>query len=388
MQARSKLVLLLSLLLVGCSAAGSTAKLTGDGSAAVGWKDESETIYVQQDENENGNRGANQRTRRGRSNTPGETEKNHSAVLESFQSLTGSVAKATVICLVDDKTVCRGTIVDPSGLVITKNSMLDETKELRCQLSDGRKISAKKIAEHEQYDMALIQLEGLGDAPATLTALKWLDDGQKPDAGCFVATVAENESPVAMGIVTVAQRQFRVREGGGNNNRAYLGVQAEGQDGKLVLARVLPDTAASRAGLKDGDVLSSVNKETVASQDELISLLGKFKPEETIELIIQREDKEMKITAKLGRNATSNSGVDRWGGGPFTESEQKRFGYPTVLAHDTVIRPEYCGTPLVNTNGQIVGINISRALRVATYAVPADEIVKFLKNHSQKSEAK
>ena len=342
-------------------------------------------VYAQQDEDENDQQQRRSRGRRFRGSN--ENQKNHQSILESFTDLTSGIAKATVKCNIDDNTVCRGTIVDPSGLVIVKNSTVPADKEIRCELVDGRKISAKKIAENEEYDMALLQLEGLGDAPATLTPLKWCT-GDSCDAGSFVATVADKDAPVALGIVTVKERQFRVRSAGGNNNRAYLGVQSEGQDGSLVLTRVLPNTAASRAGLKDGDILASVNDEDVKTQQELVRVLGQFKPEETIELVIKRADKELKLKAKLGKNTSQNSGVDRWGGGPFTEEDQKRFGYPTVLAHDSVIRPEFCGTPLVNTNGEVVGINISRALRVATYAVPAEEVLKFIKENKKTKTSK
>ena len=343
-------------------------------------------VYTQQDEDEDDQQ-QQRRSRGRRSRASSENRKNHQSILDSLTDLTSGIAKATVKCNIDDNTVCRGTIVDPSGLVIVKNSTVPTDKEIRCELVDGRKISAKKIASDEEYDIALLQLEGLGDAPATLTQLNWCT-GDSCDAGSFVATVADKDSPVALGIVTVKERQFRVRSAGGNGNKAFLGVQSQGQDGSLVLTRVLPNTAASRAGLKDGDILASVNDEDVKTQQELVRVLGRFKPEETIELVVKRADKELKLKAKLGKNTNQNSGIDRWGGGPFTDQDQKRFGYPTVLAHDSVIRPEFCGTPLVNTNGEVVGINISRALRVATYAVPAEVVLKFIKENKKTKSSK
>jgi serine protease Do len=42
-----------------------------------------------------------------------------------------------------------------------------------------------------------------------------------------------------------------------------------------------------------------------------------------------------------------------------------------VLEHDTILQPNQCGGPLVDLDGQVVGINIARANRVATYAIPA-----------------
>ena len=51
---------------------------------------------------------------------------------------------------------------------------------------------------------------------------------------------------------------------------------------------------------------------------------------------------------------------------------------PVVLQHDTVLRPNQCGGPVVNLDGQAVGVNIARAGRVASYALPASVVLPLL----------
>ena len=46
-------------------------------------------------------------------------------------------------------------------------------------------------------------------------------------------------------------------------------------------------------------------------------------------------------------------------------------GFDEVIEHDTVLEPRQCGGPLVNLDGRAIGLNIARASRVATYALPA-----------------
>jgi serine protease Do len=46
-----------------------------------------------------------------------------------------------------------------------------------------------------------------------------------------------------------------------------------------------------------------------------------------------------------------------------------------VLQHDSVVQPNQCGGPVLDINGRAVGINIARAGRIKTYALPA-EIIK------------
>jgi serine protease Do len=52
------------------------------------------------------------------------------------------------------------------------------------------------------------------------------------------------------------------------------------------------------------------------------------------------------------------------------EVSQRAEGFEQAIEHDTVLQPWLCGGPLVNLDGKAVGINIARASRVTTYALP------------------
>jgi hypothetical protein len=52
------------------------------------------------------------------------------------------------------------------------------------------------------------------------------------------------------------------------------------------------------------------------------------------------------------------------------EISKRRDDFPFALQHDSVLTPEQCGGPLVDLDGRVVGINISRAGRVNSYALP------------------
>ena len=54
---------------------------------------------------------------------------------------------------------------------------------------------------------------------------------------------------------------------------------------------------------------------------------------------------------------------------------QRRFGFPAAFQHDTVVKPTDCGSPLVNLDGKVVGINIARAGRTETYAIDQETIL-------------
>jgi serine protease Do len=87
----------------------------------------------------------------------------------------------------------------------------------------------------------------------------------------------------------------------------------------------------------------------------------------------------MTIAATLGETPTSATNEraemqNRLGG----QLSQRRAGFPSVLQHDTVLRPNECGGPLVDLDGRAVAVNIARAGRVASYAVPASVAISIV----------
>ena len=56
----------------------------------------------------------------------------------------------------------------------------------------------------------------------------------------------------------------------------------------------------------------------------------------------------------------------------------RRSGYSVILQHDSVLKPSDCGGPLVDLKGRVVGINISRAGRVETWAIPAEIVAPLI----------
>ena len=85
----------------------------------------------------------------------------------------------------------------------------------------------------------------------------------------------------------------------------------------------------------------------------------------------------MEIKAKLDKRPAkylAGNPQERMG----SELSNRRGGFPFILQHDTIIKPADCGGPLVDLDGKVVGINIARAGRSESYAIPSDEVQKLL----------
>jgi serine protease Do len=58
-----------------------------------------------------------------------------------------------------------------------------------------------------------------------------------------------------------------------------------------------------------------------------------------------------------------------------------------LIDHDTVLLPWLCGGPLVDIDGKAIGLNIARAGRVSTYALPSGLVQKVFERLKAKANA-
>jgi len=62
-----------------------------------------------------------------------------------------------------------GVIVQPDGLVVTNNHVIEGADEIRVVLNDGREFEAKVVSQEEQLDLALVRIDTKGAKLPTLT---------------------------------------------------------------------------------------------------------------------------------------------------------------------------------------------------------------------------
>jgi aminopeptidase YwaD len=102
--------------------------------------------------------------------------------------------------------------------------------------------------------------------------------------------------------VKLARPAAPVPRRSGAAGSAFLGVAVNpgpGSDG-VKLASVLPDTAAARAGLKDGDVIIRMGDTAVNSLEDIRQTLSTRKPGDAISVLYLRDGDDHRVTATLG----------------------------------------------------------------------------------------
>jgi serine protease Do len=299
--------------------------------------------------------------------------KNSGKVLAAFRAVESKARQSTVKVLCDGKDTALGTIVGPDGWILTKLSEL-KGHTTTCKLSDGRELEAQVVGVHDLSDLALLKIDAKG-----LTAVEW--QGSKvPQVGNWVATVGLGPDPIAAGVVSVGVRigdPKQARPVRDRSKSGYLGVGLADAEDVVKIGEVMPGTAADKAGIKANDIVLLLNGKRVKDREDFIDMVGDHKPDEEITLKIKRGTEEKEFKVKLGRRpATLDRGeLQNTIGGPLSA---RRGGFPIFLQHDTVLKPQDCGGPVVDLDGKVIGINIARAGRTETYTIPVDAVQPLL----------
>ncbi|WP_425616856.1 S1C family serine protease [Anatilimnocola sp. NA78] len=286
------------------------------------------------------------------------SERSHSKVLAAFRDVVRDPAQSTVRVFSDGRKAALGAVVDQQGFVVTKASELKG--KLTVQLLDGRKMDAELVGKDTTVDLALLKITA-----DKLHSISWSDTADAT-VGSWLITPGLELDPIAIGVVSVGARKIAAPSGA-------LGVQLDQKDDVARIEKVMPDSAALRAGMEAGDIVTKINGKDIKGRQNLIETVRAFMPGERLELTVKRGDKDMAITVTLGNLATLFHGGERAEfqnnlGGPLSE---RRAGFSLAIQHDTVLRPADCGGPIVDLDGKCLGINIARAGRVESYALPA-----------------
>ena len=284
--------------------------------------------------------------------------------VSAFRPVISKINVSTVRIQCDAKDTALGCIVAADGWILTKASDLKEP--ISVKLKDGRDFAARWVGLHEPHDLALLKIE-----TQDLTPIEW-SDSKCAEVGNWVACVGQSEDPVAFGIVGVATRVLPPTA----INPGYLGIQLEPVDGGVKITQVLNNTPATKAGLLANDVVLNLGGTDVPDPEVFMSVIQRFKPGDEVPLKIKRGDAELSIKATLGPRPANSRGDFQNALG--SELSKRKTGFTSILQHDSVVKPNDCGGPLVDLEGRVVAVNICRKGRTESWAIPSEAIKPLL----------
>ncbi|MEZ5330039.1 MAG: PDZ domain-containing protein [Verrucomicrobiales bacterium] len=282
--------------------------------------------------------------------------------LSSLAPLTAGIRPSTVEFLNgQNRRLCYGIIVDPDGHVLTKASEVAAAgDQLQCRFIGGITVSAEVTDMFQPYDLAMVKVNATG-----LQAINW-ELGANEDPGTIVLATGLDELPLSFGVLSVHARKL---------NQGFIGVSlGTSPDGAFVRA-IVPHSAAVAAGIRLGDTIREVEGKPIADAETLIETIKKFSAGDEVRIKIKRADTELEKLVLLGSRyaalADPNQDMlDRM----EVRLSANRSDYPSALEHDLPLDPNECGGPLVNLDGHVIGMNIARAGRIRSLAIPSADL--------------
>ena len=303
--------------------------------------------------------------------------------LKQFSTFGKSHNSSVVKVNQNGKQVALGTIINESGYAVSKSSLIKDDN-ISCTYK-GKKYDAKVVGRDKGYDIVLLKIDGEGFNQA-----KWASK----DAllGSLLFTPDYDGDIVATGTVSLLPRRI-TKYGLGIANKSSdlpvsLGLILDDSFGTLEVNRVTPGSPADKVGLLEGEVLTKIDSIELNKQSQLIDYLKKKKPNDKVKVTLGtgKETREVEIVlgepqepdtkaSSLDKNRDRQlHNLSRRGG----KISKRRSDFPRALRHDSIISPEHCGGPILNIDGEVMGINIARSGRCRSYAIMKKELLSVV----------
>ncbi len=292
---------------------------------------------------------------------------NGPAVQAAFESVRAVLQNCSAVIQRGSKEISYGTVMSADGVILTKASEIGEPEGLTVTVGTQVFKDPALLAVDTTWDVALLKVTAQGLTPVELAT-----DLPDPDRGTWVvangATTRLKRRP-QIGIISANAREIAPAGG------VVLGITFKEKATKLVVGEVHEGSGAANAGIKAGDVIVSAGGQEVADHEALAKVVEKRRVGEDLEVTVEREGKKVSMQVRLagraelfGEEETRN---DQMSGNRLSE---RRSGFPRVVQHDIIANRSTVGGPLLDLDGRCLGMNIARANRSETYAIPAGDL--------------
>lgn len=281
-------------------------------------------------------------------------------------SMIRTVAAPGVVRVLDDqgKTLLLGVVVSEDGYVLTKASEAPEGHHLRLAWSDGRQGMARVVRVDTELDLLLAKSDRDVTIPMAWQASAKMTSGEWVVA--FTQATGVEDLQMRLGCLSAKRRRIP-------SHGAAMGISMEDVPGGegVRITEVASESPAEGAGLLPDDLLLAMDGEPVPNIRMIQRAIAAFQPGRVVQLLVRRGPQDRHCSLRL---ASRSKVVSNWDGEDYANGgvSLRTDGFSEVLQHQLPLDPADMGGPLLNLDGQPIGLNIARVDRVTTFTLPME----------------
>lgn len=282
------------------------------------------------------------------------------------------------------KPIAHGIVMSADGYILVKNSELFELNEekkdilkndLTIIIDEERHQGMTLIASDTKWDLAVIKIDA-----KNLTPMQWAEQAEI-DQGTWV--IANGSSTMKrrranIGIISANAREIK------GNPPVMIGLALvnDKDTNGIKINKVADNSGAKDAGVLKGDIIKSFDGQEVTTREQIIDIIRKKQPGDFVELKLLRKENietlsmELRPRSEIADDKSETKSKNDFLSGRFSA---RRDSFPIALQHDIDQAPRQTGGPLLNLEGKAIGINIARANRAESFAIPAKEAQEVYK---------
>ncbi|MGJ8633546.1 MAG: S1C family serine protease [Luteolibacter sp.] len=283
-------------------------------------------------------------------------------VLGAFEPQREVIQQVSAVILSGRSEVSYGVVLSEDGYILTKASEIAGIADLDVRVDRKSFKSAEVVMVDPRWDVALLKVDAKDLVPADFA-----EDSDLAQGTWVVVNGATSRTKrrILAGIISAKPREIEP-EGG-----AVLGVSLKEKSMKV--SEITPKSGAEEAGMKEGDLIEKVDGEAVGTIEELAEMLKEKKAGTRVPISVKRDGEILEMDVKLlarGELFQEITRNDQMSG----NFSKRRSGFPQVVQHDILANSNTMGGPVLNLAGEVVGMNIARANRAETFAIPVEEL--------------
>jgi serine protease Do len=287
------------------------------------------------------------------------------AVVAAFEGPRSVLQTSSAVIMNGRDEAGYGVVISADGYILTKASEYEELGKPLVVIDRTRYEDVKLLVVDPTWDVALLKVEAKDLVPVV-----YAPTSEVPQGTWVIANGATTRTTrrAMVGIVSAKIREIPAAGG------AALGIVLAQNSKKLEIAEVNEKSGAKEADLRKGDIIIELEGSKVSKITDLAEVLKDRKAGSIVKVTFMRGKEKMTAEVRLSAKGDLFSEMANRNDMMSGDFSRRRSGFPRVMQHDILGNSSITGGPLLDLDGRCIGMNIARANRAESFAIPVEDL--------------